>query len=369
MKKLFNEYLKYEPETVKKIWENAIISFDTNVLLDLYRLAPKSSNDMLSVMESLSENVWLTYQVGCEFFKNRVETFLYVDDVSKSLSTIYQNIEKLSEQREMKEGYKANALIGKSVIQAKTLIKDINETYEKHFEELRNNDTTLQRLLTLFDGKTEEPFSKEALEKIFIEGEKRYKEEIPPGYKDEKNKKELPKQILYGDLIIWKSLINKAKQEDKNLIFVTNDQKSDWILEVHGRKNGPRPELVREFQKETGRSLLIYNSQSFLDYAKKNLSKKPTETTIRDVKTINKQEDDMVKKLDNSFIESYLDMLKSENKIIKPSEVSNYLSSLQNTMKVVDSITKINQLTEQLRWYEKYFQGIYGTKEKKMIKG
>ena len=55
MRKVFNEYIKKNPKEIEELWNNAIISFDTNVLLDLYRYEPETTNDFLTSMEAFSD--------------------------------------------------------------------------------------------------------------------------------------------------------------------------------------------------------------------------------------------------------------------------------------------------------------------------
>ena len=65
-------------------------------------------------------------------------------------------------------------------------------------------------------------------EEIFLwceEGQGRYKKEIPPGFKDAKDKDGVRK---YGDLIIWKEMLKFALKQSKNIIFITDDVKADW---------------------------------------------------------------------------------------------------------------------------------------------
>jgi hypothetical protein len=49
------------------------------------------------------------------------------------------------------------------------------------------------------------------LKVIYKEAEQRFKESIPPGYKD--NKK--PEPDKYGDIVLWFQLIDYAKSEKK----------------------------------------------------------------------------------------------------------------------------------------------------------
>ena len=60
---------------------------------------------------------------------------------------------------------------------------------------------------------------------ICDDGEKRYKKENPPGYKDAKEKDGIRK---YSDLIWWKEVIQYARKSRKNIVLVTDDVKEDW---------------------------------------------------------------------------------------------------------------------------------------------
>ncbi len=56
---------------------------------------------------------------------------------------------------------------------------------------------------------------------------------------------------MFGDLVIWKELIKYSKDNEKNILFVSNDRKEDWCQKVNGIDLGPRKELLKEFKKET----------------------------------------------------------------------------------------------------------------------
>ena len=43
--------------------------------------------------------------------------------------------------------------------------------------------------MTFYEANVGEDFDKDELNKLYKEGEQRYKQQVPPGYKDEKNKK------------------------------------------------------------------------------------------------------------------------------------------------------------------------------------
>lgn len=98
-------------------------------------------------------------------------------------------------------------------------------------------------------------FSAPSQEDIFTwceEGQERYKKEIPPGFKDAKSKDGVRK---YGDLIIWKELLNFARTQSKDIVFITDDVKADW-WESENEKRIFHHKLVAEFEK-TGRTIIV----------------------------------------------------------------------------------------------------------------
>jgi hypothetical protein len=92
------------------------------------------------------------------------------------------------------------------------------------------------------------------------EGEKRYKDTIPPGFKDAKSKDGVRK---YSDLILWKEILKYAKTQKKDIVFVTDDVKADWW---HVGDDGNRyfhPKLIEEFNR-TGQSITPMICMEFL---------------------------------------------------------------------------------------------------------
>jgi hypothetical protein len=74
--------------------------------------------------------------------------------------------------------------------------------------------------------------------------------QIPPGFQD--SAKVSPAEAA-GDYLIWAELLAFARRNKTDLVFVTDDLKSDWWLEgAAGRQTAPHPGLVAEFARETG---------------------------------------------------------------------------------------------------------------------
>ena len=100
------------------------------------------------------------------------------------------------------------------------------------------------------------------LMKIIKEGEFRYGQHMPPGYMDSKNKQGIGK---YGDLIVWKQILDIAKMHNNSVIFVINDVKEDWWDKD---KKAPRFELLFEFSSHVKKSFWSCRFSEFLHLIK-----------------------------------------------------------------------------------------------------
>ena len=288
MKNRFAEYYELPEECIKEIWENALIVFDTNVLLNLYRYNEDARTEFINVIKYYKERLWIPYQVGLEFHRRR-------EDILRKNAAAYTTLgDKLTEQlvkavSTLEGEYSRHPYINMKDIRSKvercaaSIKKSLDKQKENHPDYV-NEDKILNAITDLFDGRVGEDFAEKELEALYKEGEKRYANDVPPGYCDEKTKKDKPKRHLYGDFIVWKQTINHCKELSKSVIFITDDHKPDWWDKVDG-KHTPRKELIKEFADSTGQSIIIYDSRKFLEYAKNN-KVKVSQKTINEVEKV-----------------------------------------------------------------------------------
>lgn len=289
MKDIFFEYYKTEDDEIKSIWEDCIFSFDTNVLLNLYRYTEATRDKFFEVLENLKENSILTHQAGYEYHKNRLVTINSQQKAYDNLTGFFSK--KCNEIESELNNYKKHSYLQTGSISKKInktfkkIGKDINELKKNH-PELINDDEIKDFLTNLFQGRITSAYDHDRLTQIYKEGKERYEKEIPPGYKDFKHKKESDENSLYGDLIIWKQIIDYTKDSKKPIIFVTDDLKEDWWYKFNGKTISPRPELLKEFSDETEQKILIYNADSFLSYAKEQMGADIDDTILDEIKTL-----------------------------------------------------------------------------------
>ena len=289
MRKQFLEYYGLSEQQIQTIWANSLIVFDTNVLLNLYRYNKDASNEFLKVIETYSDRLWIPYQVGLEFHRRREEIIRKhasaYGDLGNELSTqLVKSLEALTAKYSRHPYININDVKKKLQRTADSISRSLAKQGEQHPDYL-SNDHILDSVTRLFDGRTGFDFSEDVLENVYKEGEKRYANQVPPGFCDEKNKKGQSKRSLYGDLIVWKQTIQHCKEQNRHLIFVTDDHKADWWEKVEG-KHSPRKELIKEFINNTGCDIIIYDSQRFLEYAKSNNDFKVSSKTIKEVNKV-----------------------------------------------------------------------------------
>lgn len=292
MKRQFAEYYELPEERIKEIWDNSLIVFDTNVLLNLYRYKEDARTEFINVIKFYKERLWIPYQVGLEFHRRREEIMrknaAAYETLGNSISTqLVKTVDILSNEY-ARHPYIDMTDIRKKVERCASSIRKSLENQGKNHPDYFEKDDILDAVSSLFDGCVGDDFTEDELEALYKEGERRYANQVPPGYCDEKNKKDKAKRSLYGDLVVWKQVIAYAKEKEQCVILITDDHKSDWWDKVEG-KHSPRKELIREFMDNTGQNVLIYDSGRFLEYAKRNKAKVSAKT-IREVEKV-KQED------------------------------------------------------------------------------
>jgi hypothetical protein len=266
MKDEFPGWYAKSPEDLKALWESAIFVPDTNILLHLIRHSASVRAQLAAVFERKKESLWIPYQIGAEFQRRRLDVQQQAMDAYQKLTdemkaSVQQASNKLNQ-------YRAHPVID---IERELAALDVYlADFEKRMADARSKHpteelaTSFQRVTELFAGHVGAKPTEERLAAIRKEGEDRYAKKIPPGFEDAKKTGDGDK---FGDLIIWKEMIEKAKAEKRPIIFVTDDGKSDWWHIHHGKKLGPHPHLIEEFLAATSQPFHIYELPQFLKYS------------------------------------------------------------------------------------------------------
>lgn len=349
MENIYNKYYLSDENTLEML-KNAIVILDTSALLDLYYYSETTLNMIFeNVFEYLKDRLWIPAQVYFEFLKNKDVVAVKPAQTYEALLEKTQNrtdgghianIKKISEGLDKKEFVELKNQF--KTLKEKTKISDkhpyINQdefnsidfdiaTFESQINEFQERiNIFIDNFTSLINEKAnsvncnvDDMISKMVIDKFSIgeeftysqmmyivkEGEFRYKEEIPPGYEDAKNKIGMQK---YGDLFVWKQILIYAKKRKKDVLLITNDVKEDWF---DANIQAPRFELLKEFNSETGKHFWAFNMKSFL--YKMNLlldsAEQVSEEAIAEVDVIQNEKNKVYVDLDLYYYEFLLQNL------------------------------------------------------------
>ncbi len=267
MKAVFPGWYAKTPEELGALWESAIIVPDTNILLHLIRHSASVRSQLMGVFERKRDALWIPYQVGMEFQKRRLDVQQQTLDAYERLADDIMTF--VNQARNKLNQYRAHPIIDiDREITALDLYSSDSRKRLAAWREKHPSDelaASFGRVSDLFAGRVGAKPTEERLAAIRKDGEDRYAKRVPPGFEDAKKASEGGDK--FGDLIIWKEMIEKAKTDQRPIIFVTDDGKADWWYIHHGKKLGPHPDLVEEFLAITGQQFHIYELLQFLRFA------------------------------------------------------------------------------------------------------
>lgn len=253
--------------------DDYIIILDTNVLLNVYRYSPEFSEFALNCLRAVKNHVILPATVRLEYGKHYRAEFAKMqgrvknagnetaDQIGRAKTKVLATCDNL-ERLHFPDVDKLRDDLAEKLDELQEVLDDffgerssldlISHSWDK-------NDH-LFALVEEWDKQNHILLSP-TQEDIYIwceEGEKRYKNEVPPGFKDAKNKDGVQK---YSDLILWKEVLRFAVKDKKDIIFVTDDVKSDWWEAINGNTEFHQ-KLIDEFAK-TGQKLQAFISRDF----------------------------------------------------------------------------------------------------------
>ncbi|HEY9801406.1 MAG TPA: PIN-like domain-containing protein [Leptolyngbyaceae cyanobacterium] len=338
----------------KRLWQDCIFVFDTSALLEFYFYSDQEWQSISeSIFTKLIGRLWIPQQVEYEYLKNKEETsrkpiknYKYLIESEKNnngnnensekqklnndsgyLNNIDQSVKKINqlvEEEINKISGQFKALKEKTAkedkhpyFEDKTFIEEFETVIEDLKKSLNNQINNFKTDLESFVNKIKneikqkeikidkitqndpvfeifnqyfevgERYSFDELMEIVKEGELRYRSKIPPGYADKDDKKGLS---IYGDLILWKQIIDHAKTVKKPVILIINDIKEDWCYKnKRDRIEKPREELIREMYDLTGMEIWMYTFSNFLYKSRQILKTEVDDKVLENIQEIEKE--------------------------------------------------------------------------------
>ncbi|GEN72916.1 PIN-like domain-containing protein [Chryseobacterium lathyri] len=308
-----NEFIGfYNPtkEETELSWNEGIFCFDANSILNLYRYTESTRVDFLNALKSLQSRIFIPYQAAYEFHTNRLSVINGVKSTYNDVNNFYhkcfeENINNLLNQFKKHPALNLDSIKNLNDEFLSKISIELKAQKNTH-PDFESDDSILYSITEIFENSIGKDSSESELSDIYKDGKIRYEKKIPPGYKDLEKKKKGERNI-YGDLIIWKQLIEYTKRAKKPIIFVTDDRKEDWWTIEGGKTIRPREELIKEFYDLTDIRILIYNTDSFLHFAKeRKLLPEITDKTLEEIKEIRVSDEKTNSKSELAFPQRYI---------------------------------------------------------------
>ena len=280
MKNMYIGYYTKTPQEIKEMWDNGLITFDPNVLLNLYRYSPETRAGLTRLIDKLSDKIFLTHLAGLEFHRRRFEV---IDEQKAIYEESYNKILKAKEDINSKNRHP----ILKERTRCKLLdaLDEVRVELEANIDYYYNllvEDGIVNEINLLFENRVERGFAKEEEEKIIEEGKRRYEKNNPAGF-DDKHKEITSWQ---QDFLLWKQIVLKAKKARKNIILISDEKKNAWSWKLKDDKTiiGPRQELIEEIYNEARAGFLLYSTKEFMEYGLPYIQESVSMKIIEEVK-------------------------------------------------------------------------------------
>ena len=331
MKKLFPEYYRVNKEDLQKQFKDLVFIFDANALLDIFRLDESITNEIFDVIERYSSQIVIPYHAAEEYNKNIHAVLLQqlrnIDAAQKAFDGFVQLLEAKRNQPYI------SSSSNEKLKDLKDSIQQDFDIQSKYLQEQLLHGELQNKMSLLLEGKVLAPFTVDEIETIKKEGENRYNNKIPPGWKD--NTKG---ENSYGDLINWKEILRFAKDNQKSVVFVTSDQKEDWVYKYNGKTVCPHYELLREFYQSVGNTKLIfhiYTLDRFLKFVHDQDETLISEGTVKQVRDIlgDLQQPNIANTI-SKFQESLKSITEASRKYREYTELMNKIQSMNNVKKM-----------------------------------
>lgn len=232
---------------------------DASALIAPHRASENSLQDISNNYKRLvsEKRLYVAARALREYVKNRTDG---IKDAHKKLSGInipslegfklphVENVEAYKELLEVR--HKCNQAVEEYRSKVNQLIDSLkawnhNDDVSRLYAEIFSNGTILDH-----DTQRDE---------LLADLEWRTLHSIPPAFKDShKNDGGI------GDLHIWHTILKAAKDLQRDVVFVSNDEKNDWMVRSEREALFARAELVYECRHKSGRNFLAMNLRRFL---------------------------------------------------------------------------------------------------------
>jgi len=296
--------------------EDTIFIFDTNVILDLYRNNPDTINAIKTSIEKVKGRVFLPYYAALEYQRRRLGV---INDqrnlIASTIAPVVEIIKHAQIQLEKCKNTKARhyeglndqsiSLIEKSIGLMEKDLHTMCLSLHQSRDALNSEDTHRKWIDSVFHGQVGGKKEQAEINSLDAECKKRYEYKTPPGFCDISKDEKADNKFMYdgvcykkayGDFYIWMEALDYSKgKKAKNVFFITNDAKDDFIFKVgkdKERENKGVHAILREeminysgvnnFDVLTTKELIVNIKKSYqLDIDTDNLSISTGDSSVK----------------------------------------------------------------------------------------
>lgn len=338
MKSKFPAYYRIHKEDILSKFDDCVFMFDTSALLDVFRLKQELSEKVFDIIEHYQKQVRIPYHVA-EEYNRRIHSVLkdqlkYITDSRNSFNAF---VKSFAAKRSMPYiSTETKELLDK-------LQEQIEEEYSKQESFVKDqllHGAYQNRMADLLEGNVLDPFTAEEIAEIAKEGETRYSNKVPPGFKDAAKG-----DNRYGDLINWKEILRFAKSYHKHILFVANDEKEDWVCKENGMTIGPLYDLLKEFYNEIEDNehfFHIYTLDRFLSLVNEKDAAIVSTDVVQEVK-------DYIESPANET-PSFVELVRAiQGNALLSTPMAGYAEALESFSKSTEGIRELSQMAERLK--------------------
>jgi predicted nucleic acid-binding protein len=283
----FRSFYAPTPQERREAIMSGLVVIDTNVLLDLYRFTPTARQELVEILRMIGDRLFVPHQVAMEYHLGRVGAV--VDhkkehaDVDKRLADAWASAQNalsfLSKRRALGDHELAD--VGVTLEEAfdsvRARVKSLSQSYDLDPGSIQYIDPIRDVLEGIARGKVGRPLEEAQEARLVQEFVRKDREETLPGDEDRGRK---PARRAAGDFLIWCQMKLEASIRGLPVLFVSGDDKKDWVHRDGGKTERPRRELVEEMWKESNVRFIMVLTRDFLALAHEHLHAEVSATTL-----------------------------------------------------------------------------------------
>ncbi|HCI5917787.1 TPA: hypothetical protein NPN60_005387, partial [Klebsiella pneumoniae] len=162
------------------------------------------------------------------------------------------------------------------------------------------------------------PQQQSIIDELNKAGKIRYKYKTGPGFDDSASKIDIfysydgiNYDAEYGDYYVWSQILEYINEKpESNVVYVSNDAKSDFYFKIEGKVRGPNESLRTEMKKHGAAEFLLQNIDTFLHHANAHLGAEVEESVINELTNASNSDVKVsleIGKKPNDIIDEYYD--------------------------------------------------------------